>query len=155
MYLFVCRCCFCCAPTRLTHTDPCQKEMASENPSVSACGSPLGNPRYTHAHTNARTDKHPSRSSNWLTRRIAPCLTLHPLPGRVRFMSCPGFHFKETACCPIRSPPSTSGPLAQEQGLKMGHRLPCGPPHAWLRSGLGLQSLPLLRPTADSTRSLG
>lgn len=54
---------------------------------------------------HAHTDKHPSLFPNSLTRKIAPCLTIHPLPGRVRFMSCPGFYFKGAASCPIRRPP--------------------------------------------------
>lgn len=64
--------------------------------------------------THKHTDKHPSLFSSSLARRIAPCLTVHPLPGPVRFMSCPGFHFKETACWPIcmQSPPTFPLPLA-------------------------------------------
>lgn len=156
MCFCVCRCCFCCAPTRLTHTDPCQQEMASAKPSVSASGSPLGNPRHTHtdARTHAHTDKHPSRSSHWLTRRIAPCLTVHPLPGRVRFMSCPGFNFKETACCPILSPPPnpTTGPRSRPQD---GAQITLSTPSCLAEVRPGSPVSPVLQPAADNTGSLG
>lgn len=156
MYLCVCRCCFYCAPTRQTHTDPCQQEMASAKPSVSACGSPLGNPRHTHT----CTDKHPSRSSNGPTRRIAPCPAVHPLPGRVRFMSCPGFHFKETARCPIRSPssPSTTGSFCARSRPQDGAQIP--PPFPLVLPGRGQARVSGLSPcdglhTAENSGLLG
>lgn len=110
--------------------------------------------------THKHTDKHPSLFSSSLARRIAPCLTVHPLPGPVRFMSCPGFHFKETACWPIcmQSPPyfpSTSYPPAKSPGLKLGHSYLPPSPHQLLlfcvRSGLGLLCS---GPTADNTAPL-
>lgn len=51
----VCRCYFCCVPTRLTHTDLWQKEMASAKRSTSTCGLPLSKP---HTHTQVHTYTH-------------------------------------------------------------------------------------------------
>lgn len=108
-------------PDWLTQTPACRK-WHQRSP-LSAHVARLSVILDTHKHTY--TDKHPSCSSNWPVRRIAPCPSVHSLPGHVRFMSCPGFHFKETACCPIRSPSllSTKDLLSQDRGLKMGRRL--------------------------------
>ena len=99
VFLCLCRCCFCCVPTRRTRTDLCQTEMASVKLSISTCGLPLSKP-HTHTHT------HTALLFFWLKRRIVPCLIVHPFSVHDSCTSCQSFYFKGSSSSPKYPPPS-------------------------------------------------
>lgn len=77
----VSRCYFWCVPTRPTHTDLWQKEMASAKRSTSTCGLPLSKP---HTHTQVHTYTHTPLS--FLTQKKKSSLSNSSSPSWPRLL---------------------------------------------------------------------
>ena len=91
-------------PDWLTQTPASRKWHCRSPPSVHVDRFSVILDTLAHTRPDVHTDKHPFLSSSSLSRRIAPCLTVHPLAGCVRLMSCSGIHFKETVWGPLPHP---------------------------------------------------